>query len=292
MWQVNEVNRLHFCVFERVFRYIYSMDEICEWVKYEKEPWALPWSHLSDKSRSIRKVKGCRESRQPFSRMVSESTTPSFIMIIATTNPLQWILCYTAILLFVFVDNRFSDQNKMDSQRWCAEKYTSCILPLDSGTNVWYNMIYICQEQTFFTILWEPKGARRVHGSIEMSMSRKYIFDYYSFKSFRFFLAAFSKSFPFYREVSHRQNRTSQRTLWKLCESARKVPLWIDATQYPFRQPNSGFQNRSISRSFHFLGKVCDLDGRHMTVSEKIFSLCHASCSANGRFPEPFTRFL
>ena len=70
------------------------------------------------------------------------------------------------------------------------------------------------------------------------------------------------------REVSHRQQPISQWTLWKLCEFARKVPQQIGATHYPFRQPDSGFQNRNISLSFHFLGKVCDLDGRHMTDSE------------------------
>ena len=89
------------------------------------------------------------------------------------------------------------------------------------------------------------------------------------------------------REVSHRQQPISQRTLWKLCETAQKVPLWIDATQYPFRQPDSGFQNRSISHSFHFMGKVCDLDGRHMTVSEKIFHAVNLLAPQSGEFPNP-----
>ena len=69
------------------------------------------------------------------------------------------------------------------------------------------------------------------------------------------------------------------------------MPQQIGATHYLFRQPDSGYQNRSISHSFHFMGKVCDLDGRHMTVSENFISLCHASCSAVGRFPEPFTQY-
>ena len=114
----------------------------------------------------------------------------------------------------------------------------------------------------------------------------------YDKKYFAVHRSAFQKPFQNIREVSHRQQLISQRTMWKLCESAQKVPQQIGATHYPFRQPDSGFQNRSISHSFHFMGKVCNLDGRHMTVSEKSFLLCHAPCSAVGRIPEPFLRFF
>ena len=112
------------------------------------------------------------------------------------------------------------------------------------------------------------------------------------YKIFTVHRSSFQKPFQNKREVSCGHRLISQGTLWKLCEIDRKVPQQIGATHYPFRQPDSGFQNRNISHSFHFLGKVCNLDGRHMTVSKKVFSRCHAPCSAVGRFPEPFTRSL
>ena len=175
------------------------------------------------------------------------------------------------------------------TEKRCAEKYTSCILPLDSGTNVWYNMIYIYPEQTFFTILWEPKSARRVHGSIEMSMSRKYIFDYYAFKSFRFFLSALFKSVSILLRSMMQSpahiTKNAVKNVWKHSKSAptdRCYPISVSTTRFglskqehftfvsfhgqslrPWRQAHDSFRNiyftlscfllrnREISRTLH-----------------------------------------
>lgn len=118
------------------------------------------------------------------------------------------------------------------------------------------------------------------------------IVNHYAIKIFRFSWAAFSKS-------GSKWSRSITQTTAHIAKNAVKI-AWTRPKSAPtdrcypisFLTSHFGSSEKSISRSFHFLGKVCDLDGRHMTVPKKIFSLCHAFCSAIGRFPEPFTQYL